>query len=141
MGSEMCIRDSVVNRSRDKAEALRGLAENMHIDDWSARAGMTDGCGLLVNTTSLGMVGQPALEMPEAALAGLCARALICDIVYAPLETPLLRAARAGGHIGVDGLGMLLQQAALSFEIWRGVRPPIDAALRDKLIADLAQEA
>ena len=131
----------VVNRSRDKAEALTGLADNMHIDDWSARARMTEGCGLLVNTTSLGMAGQPALEMPEAALGALCPRALICDIVYAPLETPLLRAARASGHIGVDGLGMLLQQAALSFEIWRGERPPVNAALRDKLIADLAQEA
>ena len=131
----------LVNRSRDKAEALMGLADNMHIDDWAARHRMTEGCGLLVNTTSLGMVGQPALEMPAAALGALSPRALICDIVYAPLETPLLHAARAAGHIGVDGLGMLLQQAALSFEIWRGERPPIDAALREKVIADLAQEA
>ena len=57
-----------------------------------------------------------------------------------PLETPLLRGARASGHIGVDGFGMLLHQAALSFEIWRGTRPQIDTALRDKLIADLTQE-
>ena len=131
----------LVNRTRAKAEALSGLAAHVRIEDWQARAALADGCGLLVNTTSLGMVGKPPLDLPEAAFAGLLDKALVCDIVYAPLETPLLRAARAAGHVGVDGLGMLLHQAALSFEIWRGTRPSIDAPLRDKLIADLAQEA
>jgi shikimate dehydrogenase len=131
----------LVNRTRDKAEALCGLANNLQIGDWVARTSLAEGCGLLVNTTSLGMVGQPSLDMPDTALRALAPRALVCDIVYAPLETPLLAAARAAGHIGVDGLGMLLHQAALSFEIWHGARPQIDAALRDKLIADLVREA
>ena len=131
----------VVNRSRDKAEALMGLADNMHVDDWAARHRMVEGCGLLVNATSLGMAGQPALEMPKAMLGALSPRALICDIVYAPLETPLLHAAKAAGHIAVDGLGMLMHQAALSFEIWHGTRPAIEATLRDRLIADLSREA
>ena len=130
----------LINRTRAKAEALSGLAENMQIEDWHACLDMADGCGLMVNTTSLGMVGKPPLVLPEAVFTALSPEALVCDIVYAPLETPLLQAARAAGHVGVDGLGMLLHQAALSFEIWRGTRPQIDTALRDKLIADLAQE-
>ena len=131
----------LVNRSRDKAEAVKGLAANLHIDDWPVRAAMAAGCGLLVNTTSLGMVGQPPLGVPEAALHALRPNALVCDIVYAPLETPLLHAAKAAGHIAVDGLGMLMHQAALSFEIWHGTRPAIEATLRDRLIADLSREA
>ena len=130
----------LVNRTRAKAEALLGLAENMQIEDWHACLDMADGCGLMVNTTSLGMVGKPPLALPEGVFTALSPEALVCDIVYAPLETPLLKAAREAGHVGVDGLGMLLHQAALSFEIWRGTRPQIDTALRDKLIADLAQE-
>jgi len=119
---------------------------------------LLEGCGLLVNTTSLGMDGAPPLDMPLDALglgSGLdlgglssesgpgkkSAAAIVSDIVYTPLETPLLRAARAAGHIGVDGLGMLLNQAALAFEVWFGARPTIDAALRDKLIASLNEEA
>ena len=130
----------LVNRTREKAEAMVDLAHHVDIDDWRARAQMADGCGLLVNTTSLGMVGQPPLDLPDAALAALAPQALVCDIVYAPLNTPLLRAARAAGHIGIDGLGMLVHQAALSFEIWSGTRPSIDRPLRDKLSADLAGE-
>ena len=131
----------LVNRSRDKAEAVKGLADNMHIDDWSARARMTEGCGLLVNTTSLGMVGQPPLEMPEAALGALSPECAGLRYCLCAVGNAALACGRAAGHIGVDGLGMLMQQAALSFEIWRGERPLIDAALRDKVIADLAQEA
>ena len=93
----------LVNRSRDKAEAVKGLAANLHIDDWPARAAMAAGCGLLVNTTSLGMVGQPPLGVPEAALHALRPNALVCDIVYAPLETPLLHAARRRGILRWTG--------------------------------------
>lgn len=131
----------LVNRTRAKADALAGLAENVQIEDWHACLTMAEGCGLMVNTTSLGMLGKPALDLPETLFAALSPAALVCDIVYAPLETPLLRSARAAGLIGIDGLGMLLHQAALSFEIWRGTRPQIDAALRNKLIADLAKGA
>jgi len=98
---------------------------------------LADGCGLLVNTTSLGMTGQPPLEMP---LDGLKPGALVSDIVYTPLHTPLLRAAQAGGYIAVDGLGMLLHQAVLSFEIWTGMRPHIDDKLRALLVTDLAEK-
>jgi shikimate dehydrogenase len=82
--------------------------------------------GLLVNATSLGMVGQPPLAIDlAAASAGL----VVADIVYAPLETPLLAAARARGLVAVDGLGMLLHQAALGFQLWFGVAPVVDEDL------------
>ena len=127
----------LVNRTRDKGEALLGLAPNITIGDWQDRAALADGCGLLVNTTSLGMTGQPPLEMP---LDVLKSGALVSDIVYTPLHTPLLRAAQASGYIAVDGLGMLLHQAALSFEIWTGMRPHIDDKLRALLATDLAEK-
>ena len=124
----------LVNRTREKAEALCGLADGLSIGDWQDRHKSADGCGVLVNTTSLGMDGQPPLDM---SLSGLSAKALVSDIVYTPLITPLLSAAQASGHIGVDGLGMLMHQAALSFEIWFGEKPAVDKTLRDLLLADL----
>ncbi len=124
----------LVNRTREKAEALSGLVDCLSIGDWQDRERLADGCGLLVNTTSLGMQAQPPLDM---ALDGLQPKAMVSDIVYTPLITPLLSAAKAGGHIGVDGLGMLMHQAALSFEIWFGTKPPVDKTLRDLLLADL----
>ena len=83
--------------------------------------------GLLVNTTSLGMEGQAALDLDPSPLPE---GAAVMDIVYAPLETPLLAAARARGLVGVDGLGMLLHQAAPGFRAWFGVEPEVDDALR-----------
>lgn len=127
----------LTNRTREKAEALTALADNVSVGDWGARQQLAEGCGLLVNTTSLGMTGQPPLDGVSAMLASLGDGALVADIVYAPLETDLLRAARAAGRHAVDGLGMLLNQAALSFEIWFGARPEIDATLRAALIADI----
>jgi shikimate dehydrogenase len=73
-------------------------------------------------------------------ISGLRAGAVVNDIVYAPLTTELLRAARAADLIAVDGLGMLINQAALSFEAWFGVRPPIDDLLRQRLIVDLGEK-
>ena len=124
----------LTNRTSAKAEALRDLNENLRIEDWSRRGDAAAGCGLLVNTTSLGMQGQPPLDMP---LDGLRPDALVCDIVYAPLKTPLLVAAEKAGYQPVDGLGMLMHQAALSFEIWFGRKPSVNAALRNLLLADL----
>ena len=89
---------------------------------------------MLVNTTTLGMSGQPPLELDLAALPG---DAVVNDIVYAPLETPLLAAARARGNPVVDGLGMLLHQARPGFEAWFGVRPEVTAALRDFVLDGL----
>lgn len=91
---------------------------------------------LLVNTTSLGMKGQPPLEID---LTPLNSTAAVCDIVYVPLETPLLAAARARGLRTVDGLGMLLHQAAPAFEKFFGVRPKVTPGLREAVLADLAR--
>jgi shikimate dehydrogenase len=89
---------------------------------------------LVVNTTSLGMTGQPPLDL---SLDGLKRDALVCDIVYAPLETPLLLAARARGLRNVGGLGMLLHQAVPGFERWFGVRPEVTPELRALIEADV----
>lgn len=116
----------IANRSPDRARALAaefGLA----VVDWADRAAMLAGCDTLVNTTSLGMTGQPALDLP---LDALPADALVTDLIYTPLETPLLAAARARGNPVVDGLGMLLHQAAPGFARWFGHSPRVDAALR-----------
>jgi shikimate dehydrogenase len=94
--------------------------------------------GLLVNTTSLGMVGQPALELDVARLP---ARAMVADIVYVPLATPLLIAARRRGLRAVDGLGMLLHQAVGGFARWFGVRPQVTPELRALVEADLEPES
>lgn len=127
------------NRNRARAEslvALAGTGGRVTIYDWAARQDMLAGAGLLVNTTSLGMKGQPALDIN---LDGLAASALVSDIVYTPLETPLLAAARQNGLRAVDGLGMLLHQAALAFEVWFGTRPEVTQALRQLVLADLEE--
>ena len=102
---------------------------------WAEIPAALAGTGLLVNTTALGMKGQPPLDID---LAPLPERAAVADIVYAPLETPLLAAARARGLAAVDGLGMLLHQAVPGFEAWFGVRPAVTPALRAAIVADLA---
>ena len=124
-------RVTLVNRTAAKAEALaRDLGGPIQVAD---RAPLQD-AALLVNTTSLGMQGQPGLEVD---LAPLPASAVVADIVYVPLETRLLAAARARGLIAVDGLGMLLHQARPGFEAWFGVAPQVDQALRDVVAADI----
>ena len=124
-------RVTLVNRTAAKAEALaRDLGGPIHVAD---RPPLED-AALLVNTTSLGMQGQPGLEVD---LAPLPASAVVADIVYVPLETRLLAAARARGLITVDGLGMLLNQARPGFEAWFGVAPQVDQALRDVVAADI----
>jgi shikimate dehydrogenase len=92
--------------------------------------------GLLVNTTSLGMQGQPPLDIDVAALPE---SAVIADIVYAPLVTPLLAAARSRGLRTADGLGMLLHQAVRGFSLWFGVKPDVTPELRALVEADLAR--
>ncbi|MBM3487931.1 MAG: shikimate dehydrogenase, partial [Alphaproteobacteria bacterium] len=95
--------------------------------DWDRRAHALAGAALLVNTTTQGMTGEPALDL---ALDALPAGAIVNDIVYVPLETPLLAAARARGNTVVDGLGMLLHQARPGFAAWFGREPEVDEALR-----------
>ncbi|NBC96971.1 MAG: shikimate dehydrogenase [Deinococcus-Thermus bacterium] len=118
----------LTNRSAERAAAVaEALGGPITVVPWADRAAMLDGAALLVNTTTLGMDGQPPLDL---ALDPLPPRAVVTDIVYTPLETPLLAAARARGNPVVDGLGMLLHQARPGFEAWFGVAPTVDSALR-----------
>ena len=119
-----CPRLTLVNRTPARAEALaRALGGPIEVAD---RAPLGD-AALLVNTTSLGMQGQPPLEID---LAPLPAGAVVADIVYVPRETGLLAAARARGLAAVDGLGMLLHQARPGFAAWFGAEPVVDDELR-----------
>ena len=126
----------VANRTFARAEALRQqFGPRVLAVDWRDLPGRLNGCRLLVNTTSLGMKGQPPLDLD---LSALSPDALVSDIVYVPLETPLIKAAKARGLATVDGLGMLLHQAVPGFERWFGVRPEVTPELRALVIADLA---
>jgi shikimate dehydrogenase len=128
----------VVNRTLDRALALgEEFGEHVHALRWGELNGLLAGAGLLVNTTSLGMAGKPPLTV---ALENLPASAVVADVVYAPLETALLAAARARGLRTVDGLGMLLYQAVRGFELWFGVRPQVTSELRDLVEADLRRK-
>ena len=132
----------VSNRTRARAEAVAALADTpensgvVRVFDWEARAQAAEGATLLVNTTSLGMQGAPALDM---SLDTLAAKATVADIVYVPLETDLLARARSQGHMPVNGLGMLVHQAAHAFDLWFGRHPAFDNVLRDRLHRDLGE--
>lgn len=118
----------ICNRSPERAEALAAaLGAKVKALPWSARAEALSDMGLLVNSTSLGMSGHPPLDL---SLDLLPARALVTDLVYTPLETPLLAAARARGCSVVDGLGMLLHQARPGFRAWFGTDPEVTPDLR-----------
>jgi shikimate dehydrogenase len=125
---------TVANRTRARADALARDLPGLVAIDWSARSAAVADHALLVNTTSLGMLGHPPLELDlDAAPAGLA----VADIVYVPLETPLLAAARARGLRPVEGLGMLLHQAVSGFAAWFGVTPVVDDELRRFVAGDL----
>jgi len=118
----------LTNRTAERAEALaEEFGASVRAIAWTERESALAGAALLVNTTSLGMAGKPALELRLDALPD---HAVVNDIVYAPLETPLLAAAKARGLPTVDGLGMLLHQGAPAFEAWFGLMPTVDDALR-----------
>jgi shikimate dehydrogenase len=121
---------TLINRSVDKAEAL--AAEfSCHVLPWEVRTQALEGASLLVNTTSLGMYGNPSLDID---LSALPKNAAVHDIVYAPLETELLKNAKNRGHRVVDGLGMLLYQAQKAFEVWHGVLPAVNTELRTRVL-------
>ncbi|PKP84128.1 MAG: shikimate dehydrogenase [Alphaproteobacteria bacterium HGW-Alphaproteobacteria-2] len=123
----------LLNRSPARAEEVaQHYGPRVRPLPWSAAPESLSQAGLLVNATSLGMAGQPPLDI---ALDGLPTASPVCDIVYVPLETPLLAAARARGNPVVDGLGMLLHQAVPGFERWFGRRPEVDEALRAAVLA------
>jgi shikimate dehydrogenase len=123
------------NRTRDRADAVaRHFGAGVKVYDWHDRADRSRDVGLIINATSLGMQGAPALEMP---LDQLDARCIVADLVYVPLETPLLAAARQRGLAAVDGLGMLLHQAVPGFKRWFGVTPEVTDELRAIIVADI----
>jgi len=125
----------LVNRTPARAQALAGqFGDKVHPASWDVIAELLPRAKLLVNTTSLGMRGQPPLELDVARLP---ADAVVADLVYVPLVTPLLAAAKARGLRTADGLGMLLHQAVRGFELWFGQRPQVTPELRALVEADL----
>ena len=131
---DLGVRVSIANRTRSRADSLARELPGLQVIEWHARDDAVPDSALLVNTTPLGMAGQPPLRIdldraePELTVA---------DIVYVPLETPLLAAARARRIKCVDGLGMLLHQAVPGFRAWFGTEPTVDDALRRFVAADL----
>ena len=125
----------LINRSPARAEALAAeFGGPVRALPWETRAGALEGAAIVVNTTSQGMVGEPPLDL---ALDALPVEALVVDIVYVPLETPLLASAKARGNRTVDGLGMLLHQGRPAFEAWFGVDPQVTPELRALIEATL----
>ncbi|MDW4549160.1 shikimate dehydrogenase [Defluviimonas sp. D31] len=123
----------LANRTRARAEALRQeFGAKVIVHDWVHAGSMMDGAATVVNTSSLGMVGKPDFRVP---LDALSKSAVVTDLVYTPLRTRLLEEAEAIGCVTVDGLGMLLHQAAPAFERWFGARPEVDQATRDVVLA------
>ena len=118
----------IANRTRQRAETLRQeFGAKLAVYDWVQAGNMVEDATTVVNTTALGMVGKPEFRVP---LDGLSPRAVVTDLVYVPLRTQFLEQAALMGCTTVDGLGMLLHQAAPAFERWFGQRPEVDAATR-----------
>jgi len=125
----------IVNRTVSRAEAVADLVgDRSHVALWIDRARALDGAALVVNTTSLGMVGAAPLDLD---LDHLPPDAVVMDTVYTPLATPLLVAARARGNLCVDGLGMLLHQGRMGFAAWYGAEPEVSQDLRDFIVAKM----
>jgi shikimate dehydrogenase len=123
----------LLNRTRSKAQALADeFGPTIRVLDWSERSAALEGAALLVQTTNQGMQGEPPLDLH---LAALPATALVADIIYTPLQTPLLAQAKARGNATVNGLGMLLNQARPAFHSWFGVDPQVTPALEAAVLA------
>ncbi len=126
----------VVNRTADRAEALRRrFGECVHVAGWDERNETLADAGLVVNATTLGMEHHGGFTLEVGRLPS---HALVADLVYVPLLTPLLTAARSRGLRTADGLGMLLYQAVRGFTLWFGKKPDVTAELRALVEADLA---
>ena len=118
----------LTNRTRIRADKLKDdFGKRITVVEWVQAGNIMENANLVVNTTSLGMVGKPEMRVP---LDALPPSAVVTDLVYAPLQTRLLKTADEIGCVTVDGLGMLLHQAVPAFERWFGVRPTVDAATR-----------
>ena len=128
----------LANRTGDRAKALaKSFGPRVSVVRWEYRNQAHAGCGLLINATSLGMTGKAPLDID---LSTLPEDALVADIVYSPLETKLLAAAKGRGNRVVDGLGMLLYQAIPGFERWFGLRPEVTPELRAHVAAQLGTQ-
>jgi shikimate dehydrogenase len=135
---------TIVNRDLSRAQSLAAALKASVLEKapqaidalaWEGRNGAMAGCDLVVNATSLGMKGQPKLDID---LSAMPAHGIAYDIVYVPLETELLAQSRARGLVAVDGLGMLLHQAAPAFARWFGILPDVTPDLRAIIEADIA---
>ncbi len=123
----------LANRTRARADALRSdFGAKLRVYDWVQAEAMIDGAATVVNTTALGMTGKPDLVLP---LDSLARGTLVTDLVYTPLKTQFLIEAETRGATVVDGLGMLLHQAAPGFERWFGHRPEVDDATRAAVLS------
>jgi shikimate dehydrogenase len=132
-------RITVVNRTPERAEVLRQrFLERLQVAPWEQLNDLLGEATLFVNTTTLGMAGQPELE---ADIGRLPSHAIVADLVYVPLVTPLIKMAKAKGLRTADGLGMLLHQAVRGFELWFGKKPEVTAELRALVEADLKASA
>lgn len=122
----------LINRTQARAEALREyFPGRLLVRPWKDRSSVLEGCDLLVNATSLGMAGHDPLDI---ALDALPKDSAVADIIYTPLHTPLLVAAKDRGNIVIDGLGMLIHQAIPGFKHWFGMTPEVTPGLRDYLL-------
>ncbi|WP_108483783.1 shikimate dehydrogenase [Oceaniglobus ichthyenteri] len=122
----------LTNRTRARSEALRAeFGAKIVVYDWVKAGNTLDGAQTVVNSSSLGMVGKPDFRVP---LDGLSSSAVVTDLVYTPLDTTFLQRAREFGCTTVDGLGMLIYQAAPAFERWFGTRPEVDSATREVVL-------
>jgi shikimate dehydrogenase len=129
--SERCAAERILiaNRTRGRAEALAGRIGGETVD-WKEIERLLPGADLVVNATTLGMQSAPPLDID---FSNVNPSATVCDLVYRPLETPLLKAARARGCRTVDGLEMLMRQAVRGYEMWLGDRAVVDGELRGRL--------
>jgi shikimate dehydrogenase len=126
---------AVANRTIEKVDVLRQRFGTRVVPlDWDHMSDQLSECSLLVNTTSLGMKGQPGIELD---LARLSPSAVVSDIVYTPLRTKLLQDAARKGHVVVEGLGMLLHQAVRGFSLWFGVTPEVTPELHTLAARDI----
>lgn len=123
----------LTNRTRVRAEKLKqDFGQRVRVIDWVQAGNIIEDATLVVNTTSLGMVGKPELRVP---LDGIGPQTVVTDLVYNPLKTRLLQVAEEAGATAVDGLGMLIYQAVPGFERWFGQRPEVDEATRAAVLA------
>jgi len=123
----------ITNRTEEKAARL---AEKFGLKTlaWTKRKGAVESADIIVNTTSLGMSGQPPLELGGAKIKP---GSIVADIIYTPLETPLLKLAKQAGNPGVNGLTMLMYQAAPGFRAWFGGEAKVDDTLQAALAGEL----